>query len=130
MLYALNFAHQIDHEICFWTREDEIIRALEPKIFSRNQARKSTLVKHILSYLRIMAEAEEVIDYQEEEYYEGEEYLEGEEGQQAQGEAVDPELMKKRVAEMEEELDQLTKVQLQVEKQISSASDSLDENSM
>ena len=77
-----------------------------------------------------MAEAEEVIDYQEEEYYEGEEYLEGEEGQQAQGEAVDPELMKKRVAEMEEELDQLTKVQLQVEKQISSASDSLDENSM
>ena len=97
---------------------------------SRNQAHKSTLVKHILSYLRIMAEAEEAIDYQEEEYYEGEEYLEGEEGQQAQGEAVDPELMKKRVAEMEEELDQLTKVQLQVEKQISSASDSLDENSM
>eukprot|EP00600_Ochromonadales_sp_CCMP1393_P010313 CAMPEP_0174975868 /NCGR_PEP_ID=MMETSP0004_2-20121128/12688_1 /TAXON_ID=420556 /ORGANISM="Ochromonas sp., Strain CCMP1393" /LENGTH=176 /DNA_ID=CAMNT_0016226779 /DNA_START=42 /DNA_END=568 /DNA_ORIENTATION=- len=43
---------------------------------------------------------------------------------------AEPEKMKKRVLEMEEELDQLTKMQQQVENQISTASDKMDENSI
>jgi hypothetical protein len=46
------------------------------------------------------------------------------------GDENDPEEMKQKVLEMEDELDKLTKMQQQVERQISSASDALDENSM
>ena len=43
---------------------------------------------------------------------------------------LEPEEMQKRVLEMEEELEQLTKLQKQVDSQISTASDKIDENSM
>ena len=44
----------------------------------------------------------------------------------------DPELeeMKRRVREMEDEHDKLSKMQQQVERQITTAADSIDENSM
>ena len=70
-------------------------------------------------------------DYQDEldhdELY-GEEEEEGEGG----GNGEDPEIeeMRKRVQEMEEEQEKLTNLQHQVEKQIHSAADSLDENSV
>lgn len=65
-------------------------------------------------------------DVNNDEYYDGEEDY---------GDATnqdDPELeeMKKRVQEMEEEQEKLTKLQHQVEKDIHSATDSIDENSV
>jgi len=73
---------------------------------------------------------EEVADYQDEEYEE--DYDEGEydEDQTGDAAATEPEEIRKRVKEMEDELDNLTKTQAEVEKQINSASDGIDENSM
>lgn len=69
-------------------------------------------------------EEEEVADYQEDDgFYQ---YTEGEQEENE----IDPEEMKKRVLEMEQELENLTSMQQQVEKQITSASDRMDENSM
>lgn len=70
----------------------------------------------------------EVVDYQEEESHETYE-LTGE-VQRNESDAVEPEKFKQRVLEMEEELEKLTKMEQQVEKQITSASDKLDESSM
>lgn len=75
---------------------------------------------------------EEVADYQDEEYDEGE-YDEGEYDEDQVGDmtnTTEPEQIRKRVKEMEEELDNLTKTQAEVEKQINSASDGIDENSV
>lgn len=47
-----------------------------------------------------------------------------------EGDGAEIEEMKKRVQEMEEEHDKLTKMQHQVEKQINATSDGIDENSM
>lgn len=58
--------------------------------------------------------------------YEG---LEGEDGYE-QKDGEDPEDMKRRVEEMEEELLQLSNMQKQVERQINTAADRIDENSM
>lgn len=69
-------------------------------------------------------EEEEVADYQEDD-----EFYQYTEGDQEENE-IDPEEMKKRVLEMEQELENLTSMQQQVEKQITSASDRMDENSM
>ena len=67
---------------------------------------------------------EEVADYQEDDgFYQ---YTEGDQEENE----IDPEEMKKRVLEMEQELENLTSMQQQVEKQITSASDRMDENSM
>jgi hypothetical protein len=73
---------------------------------------------------------EEVADYQDEEYEE--EYDEGEYDEDQAGDvaATEPEEIRKRVKEMEDELDNLTKTQAEVEKQINSASDGIDENSV
>jgi len=69
-------------------------------------------------------EEEEVADYQEDDgFYQ---YTEGDQEENE----IDPEEMKKRVLEMEQELENLTSMQQQVEKQITSASDRMDENSM
>lgn len=75
---------------------------------------------------------EDVTDYQEDELYGDEEFNQEEyQGEDGEGiEEIQSEEMKKRVLEMEEELDKLTKMQQQVEKQITSASDRLDENSI
>ena len=74
-----------------------------------------------------MEEEEQVADYQEDDgFYQ---YNEAGEGQEGENE-IDPEEMKKRVLEMEQELENLTSMQQQVEKQITSASDRMDENSM
>jgi predicted transcriptional regulator len=70
-----------------------------------------------------MSELEEVADYEDEDYAEDEYEISDEKG-------ADPEEMLGKVREMENELENLTKVQLQVEKQINSVSDALDENSM
>lgn len=70
-------------------------------------------------------------DYHEEvdndEYYgdEAEEYA-----GTGNGEDTEIEEMKKRVQEMEEEQEKLTQLQHQVEKQIHTAADSIDENSV
>lgn len=72
---------------------------------------------------------EEIADYQEDDLYGGENTINGGEIAESHDE-VEPEEMKKRVQEMEEELDKLTKMQQQVEQQITSASDRIDENSM
>lgn len=69
---------------------------------------------------------EEVADYQEDQDDYDEEYVEN-------GDAdndAEPEEMKRRVMEMEDELEKLTKMQEQTEKQLNSALDNLDENSM
>lgn len=69
-------------------------------------------------------EEEDVADYQEDDgFYQ---YTEGDQEENE----IDPEEMKKRVLEMEQELENLTSMQQQVEKQITSASDRMDENSM
>jgi hypothetical protein len=47
-----------------------------------------------------------------------------------EGDGAEIEEMKKRVQEMEEEHEKLTKMQHQVEKQINATSDGIDENSM
>ncbi len=70
----------------------------------------------------------EVVDYQDEES--SETYGFTEEVQKSESDAVEPEKFKQRVLEMEEELEKLTKMEQQVEKQITSASDKLDESSM
>eukprot|EP00607_Mallomonas_marina_P002394 CAMPEP_0182428124 /NCGR_PEP_ID=MMETSP1167-20130531/21045_1 /TAXON_ID=2988 /ORGANISM="Mallomonas Sp, Strain CCMP3275" /LENGTH=164 /DNA_ID=CAMNT_0024610815 /DNA_START=85 /DNA_END=576 /DNA_ORIENTATION=+ len=59
-------------------------------------------------------------------------YNENEADDENKYEEEDPELeeMKRRVQEMEDEHDKLSKMQQQVEKQITSASDSIDENSI
>ena len=56
----------------------------------------------------------------------------GEENADYAEDEEDPELeeMKRRVQEMEEEQEKLNKLQQQVEKQINSAADSIDENSV
>ena len=76
--------------------------------------------------------AEEETDYQEgdtgEELY-GEESGINDNAHTGSDEA-EPEQFKMRVLEMEEELEKLTKMQQQVENQITSASDKIDENSM
>jgi len=72
---------------------------------------------------------EDVADYQEDEN----EYIEGgDDNYEAKTgvEDLEPEEMKKRVLEMEEELEKLTQMQQQVEKQITTASDKLDESSI
>lgn len=73
---------------------------------------------------------EDVADYQEDEN----EYIEGGdenyETTKTGDEDLEPEEMKKRVLEMEEELEKLTQMQQQVEKQITTASDKLDESSI
>jgi predicted transcriptional regulator len=65
-------------------------------------------------------------DVDNDEYYGDEDYVEGGANND------DPELeeMKKRVQEMEDEQEKLTKLQQQVEKQIHTAADSIDENSV
>ncbi len=72
-------------------------------------------------------ENEDVIDHQEDSDFYGEisqfERIES-------TEEIEPEEMQKRVLEMEDELEQLSKLQQQVENQISSAADKIDENSM
>lgn len=57
-------------------------------------------------------------------------YEQGNYDESHEDQAEEPEDMRKKVLEMESELDKLTKMQMQVEKQITSASDSIDENSM
>lgn len=70
---------------------------------------------------------DDIADYQEDDqFYDnttGQEHNEEED-------YVDPEEMKQRVLEMEQELENLTNMQQQVEKQINSTSDKMDENSM
>lgn len=82
---------------------------------------------------------EEEADYQEDEndqYVEEERGDEGNDdfdhgdGSKNEHEDIGSDEMQKRVQEMEEELEKLTKMQQQVDKQINSASDRLDENSM
>ena len=78
------------------------------------------------------AGTEEIADYVDEEQ---EEYDE-DEGGQDQGEEEnedlkdDEDVMKRRVLEMEDELNKLQKMQEQTDRQIHSALDSLDEKSM
>ena len=69
---------------------------------------------------------EENLDYEEDDgqYEEG-----GGEGE-TKDESQDPEAMKRRVEEMENELEKLTKMQQQVERQINTAADKIDENSI
>ena len=69
---------------------------------------------------------EEVADYQDDDNY----YREAVEGQENAGDSFEADGFNTSVAEMEEELENLTKMQQQVEKQITSASDKLDESSM
>jgi polyadenylate-binding protein 2 len=71
-----------------------------------------------------MNENDEVADYDDEIYEE--------EDVQETGNATEEHTdgMKKRMQEMEEELDRLNKMQQQVEKQISTAADSIDEKSI
>ncbi len=86
------------------------------------------------------AQEEEVADYQEDEndQYLGDEgaeegndeYENGDGLQNINDEEIGPEEMKQRVQEMEQELEMLTKMQQQVDNQITSASDRLDDNSM
>ena len=70
---------------------------------------------------------EENLDYEEDDgqYEEG-----GGEGGETKDESQDPEAMKRRVEEMENELEKLTKMQQQVERQINTAADKIDENSI
>lgn len=51
-------------------------------------------------------------------------------GEEEPEDLEDLEVMKRRVQEMEDEHDKLNKIQQQVEKQIKSAADSIDENSV
>jgi hypothetical protein len=79
-----------------------------------------------------MAE-DEIVDYQEDEP--GNDLYGGQNGLEVNNveggeEEVESDEMKKKVLEMEQELDQLTKMQQQVERQINTTSDRLDENSM
>ena len=73
------------------------------------------------------AHSEEIADYQDGDIYEDDEGYEDPEALLGDGE---PEEMKRRVQEMEEELDMLNKMQQQVEKQISTAADNVDEKSI
>jgi len=68
-------------------------------------------------------------DINEEEVYADEEIVH-ETGGDEEGDGAEIEEMKKRVQEMEEEHDKLTKMQHQVEKQINATSDGIDENSI
>lgn len=74
---------------------------------------------------------EDMADYQEmdeNEQYDGDDQGPYESKQTEHD--LEPDEMKKRVQEMEEELEKLTTIQQQVDKQITNASDRLDENSM
>ena len=66
---------------------------------------------------------EENLDYEEDDGH-----CEG--GGETKEESQDPEAMKRRVEEMENELEKLTKMQQQVERQINTAADKIDENSI
>ena len=66
----------------------------------------------------------------EEELYGDEEIDESATKDDEEGDGAEIEEMKKRVQEMEEEHDKLTKMQHQVEKQINATSDGIDENAM
>lgn len=68
-------------------------------------------------------------DINEEELY-AEEEVDEEAANDEDGDGAEIEEMKKRVQEMEEEHDKLTKMQQQVEKQINATSDGIDENCM
>jgi predicted transcriptional regulator len=68
-----------------------------------------------------MADHNEEVDYNEEEY-------EGEGGEEHKDE--EPEEMMRRVEEMEDELEKINKMQQQLDRQINTASDKIDENSM
>jgi hypothetical protein len=70
---------------------------------------------------------EEVADYQDDGLYDETETYNHEGGE---GDGVEPEDFNARVQEMEDELEQVTKLQQQVEKELTSASDKIDENSM
>ena len=74
---------------------------------------------------------EEVVDYQDDgnELY-GDDATGGDEQHDEAGDGAEPEEFNARVQEMEEELANLTKMQQQVESEITSASDRIDENSM
>lgn len=72
--------------------------------------------------------SDEIVDYQDDE---GNEVFEPTEPvSEGVADAVEPEQFKQRVLEMEEELEKLTKMEQQVEKQITSATDKIDETSM
>lgn len=75
-------------------------------------------------------ETEDIVDYQEEDMYtDNAEGGEAAAAAAAEGEE-EPEEMQKRVQEMEEELDHLTKLQQNVDSQILTAADKIDENSV
>lgn len=73
-------------------------------------------------------EGDEIVDYRDDEGNEDLQPSESFSGSNA--DAVEPEQFKQRVLEMEEELEKLTKMEQQVEKQITSATDKIDETSM
>lgn len=75
-------------------------------------------------------EGEEIADYRDDEVNEGFESTAPVSGDGSGVDAVEPEQFKQRVLEMEEELEKLTKMEQQVEKQITSATDKIDESSM
>ena len=68
-------------------------------------------------------------DYIDEEDYEGD-AVENQDGDEEQGEDTAIIQMQRRMQEMEEEQDKFSVIQKQVERKISSASDSLDETSV
>lgn len=79
-----------------------------------------------------MADFTEEADYNEEDY-QGDEGEEGdfyEEGGGDEGEDLGPDEMKKKVEEMEAELEKITQMQQQVTDQLVTAADKIDENSM
>ena len=73
-------------------------------------------------------EGDEIVDYRDDEGNEDLQPSESYSGSSA--DVVEPEQFKQRVLEMEEELEKLTKMEQQVEKQITSATDKIDETSM
>jgi polyadenylate-binding protein 2 len=78
-----------------------------------------------------MADIEELADYQEEDEAYAENYDEKPDVDETNLlDESEKEMMKNRVAEMENELEKLTKMQMQVEQQITTVSDSIDENSI
>lgn len=72
-------------------------------------------------------EAEDIVDYQEEDMYTD---IAADGDAAAAGGEEEPEEMQKRVQEMEEELDHLTKLQQNVDSHILTAADKIDENSV
>lgn len=64
------------------------------------------------------------------DYVEDEDYNDSSKAEVAEENELEPEEMQRKVLEMEAELAQVTEMQQQVEKQISSTSDSVDESSM